>query len=492
MQAPESFKSEPGLRFSCRLPLAVLVVLTAVPLLADVASIRSLIRNGRFTEAVAACDRELKAAPGNAPLLTLKGIALASAGDRAAALAALRIAQSVNPNYLPALEAAAQIEFDGQDANAVRTLESILRLSPTNQTAHAMLGSLLFQRQSCGRAVAHFERVSQRTPSLRWQYGVCLLEVERWSDAATQFAALLHLREHAPTRYNLGLSLWNAKNFKEAVTVLSPLEAQGDDDAIRLLASAFESLGETPKALSILQKALQSNPSAEPLLLDLAVLCMDHNSLDLAEEVIQAGINRLPASARLHTLLGVLRVRQGNVDAAKTAFLRAQELAPETGLGRIGIASALMQLGLSADAVNVLREQIAFNGRDPKTDLTLARALLMNSPSPVENREAVTLLEQVAKNEPANVTARVLLGKAYLQLGDSTRAAVALTEAVRLDPSDRTSTYLLMKIQQRAGRTKEAAELARKVNSLVAMQGADNSTGDRFKAVRSEEVPTVR
>jgi predicted Zn-dependent protease len=88
------------------------------------------------------------------------------------------------------------------------------------------------------------------------------------------------------------------------------------------------------------------------------------------------GIQANPASAKLLTLLGVLLVRSGDVAKGQKAFQEAQQLSPESGLGRIGLASTLMQMGLAADAAQVLSEQLAVGGPDAKTELTLARALL--------------------------------------------------------------------------------------------------------------------
>src|SRR5258708_1093172 len=75
MRAPGLSKSVRGLRSSIRFGLgAAAAVLMANPLLADLASIRELIRSGQFPAAVAECDRELKVSPRNFSLYTLKGL----------------------------------------------------------------------------------------------------------------------------------------------------------------------------------------------------------------------------------------------------------------------------------------------------------------------------------------------------------------------------------------------------------------------------------
>ncbi len=459
----------------------------AATLQADVAAIRGLIRGGQFTEAIAECDLELTAAPRSSALYTLKGLALQSGGDKAGGLAAFRQALALDSAYEPALQAAAQIEFETRDPNAITTLESVLRLSPASEPAHAMLGVLLYESRSCVGALLHFEKApgALQTPSVKWQYGVCLLERQRWAEAQKQFASLLQLREHAPTRYNLALAYWNAREYQAAVTTLQPLDGPyADADVERLLASALEAIGDTPGAYAALRKAIERNPRDEKLLVDLAVMCMDHKALDLGLEVVRAGIRNAPGSAKLQTLLGVLLVRGGDAASGQEAFERAQELAPAGGLGRIGLASTLMQMGLATDAVTLLREQLAASGRDPRTELTLVRALLLKSPTAEENREAESRLQWIVHKEPGNAAARGLLGKVYVRLGDIPQATAELEAAIRLDPTDRASTYQLMTIFQRTGRTKEAAGLARKVGALLEKEKTDEAAGNRFQIVR--------
>ena|GEM_PF-1583100 len=463
-----------------------LTVLIALPLLADVASVRDLIRNGRVAEAIAECDRELKATPKSVAFLTLKGLAQRATGDSVSALASLRQAVAIQPNAEAALLAVAQIEFETRDANAVKTLAFILRQRPASETAHAMMAELLYELRSCDAAIPHFEKlpVASYTPGLRWQYGVCLLSGERWADAAAQFAALMQLREHEPTRYNLGLALWNAKRYPAAVEVLTPLDHPGAAaDALRLLASALESAGQTPKALDVLQRAIGQHPGEERLLIDLAVLCMEHKSIHLGVEVVRAGLLRSPGSARLHTLLGVLLVRGGEFENGQEELRLAGRLAPGNGLAHIGIASTLMQMGLASDAVKVLKEQLAQSGQNPNVEVTLARALLLKSPSVAELREAAALLNRVIKKEPTNAAAYGLLGKAYFQLGDMPGSSAALATAIRLDPEHRTAIYQLMLVHQRAGNTAQAAALARRVRELMEKEKADEETSLSFRAV---------
>jgi tetratricopeptide (TPR) repeat protein len=456
--------------------------LLALPLLADVAAVRDLIRSGRFTEAVATCDRELKTAPRSVPLHTLKGLALQASGDKPAALLALRQALSIEPKYEPALQAAAQLEFDMLEfAAASRTLESLLAVHPGLETAHAMLASALFEQRACDRALIHFTK-AQPTPAMRWQHGVCLMDQEKWLAATAQFEALLTLREHPPTRYNLALAYWNAKRFQEAATTVKTLS---DPDSMRLLASAQASLKDIPNALATLQKAIVQYPGNEPLLIDLAVLCLDHSAYDIGVAVVRAGLDRIPGSARLQTLLGVLHVKRGDLEAAQKTFLNSHDAT----LGSIGSASTLMQLGLANEAAALLREHLRRNGPEPRVELTLARAILLEDSTQASKQEAMQLLRSIAQREPSNANAHALLGKVHFQLDEFGKAAIELETALRLDPKDRASAYQLATVYRKLGRTQEAAAMAAKVKKLLETEKQEEAAVSRFQVVRENRDP---
>lgn len=458
----DQFKSERGLLSSWLLFFMV----AAVPAFANVAAIRDLLKAGRFAEANSACDRELKAQPSNEALLTFKGFALRGIGDTNGGLAAFRKALKASPGYAPALQAAAQLEFDARDQRARGTLETIVRLQPSNETAHAMLGELAFESQDCARALTHLAK-AEKKPLARWRQGVCLFRLERWKEAAQEFRSLLSLREHAPTRFNLALAHWRAGDAGQA---LQALEGLADADSLSLRAAAFRALKEVPMALEVLQAAVRQYPHDERLFQELALLCLDQNAIELGVSILEAGVANNPASVRLLTALGVFRVRLGETGKGEAHFAEAQRLDPKSGLGGVARASTLMQLGLAGEAVKVLRN---LPDREPMVALTLARALLFDTPSVGEKAEARKLLVAVIAREPSNVAARSLLGKVLIQDGEMQQAISQLEAALRVDASYRPAVYQLMTAYKKQGRTADVARMGARLRELLAVEKSD-------------------
>lgn len=445
---------------------------------ADTAVIRELIRAGRFAEAAAACDRELRSAPGQPALLTLKGLAVRGAGDSAASLSAFRAA---GPRYLPALQAAVQMEYEARDQRARQTLETIVRLDPANQTAHAMLADLAFTASDCPRALAHLPKAPP-SPLGRWRTGVCLFQAERWSEAATEFSALLRLREHAQTRFNLALSYWRAGDAAATAGALTRLAAP-DADALSLHAAALRARGDVPGPLALLQRGVTEYPRDERLLVELAALCLDQNAVDLGIRVLEAGVAALPESARLLTALGVLQVRAGQTERAQERFAQAARDAPESGLGQVGVAMIMLQIGMAGEAAAHLRNLPA---EAPLVALTQARAL--SQMSPPDNAAAMKTLCELLAREPKQAAARGLLGKLLAQSGQTAATIRELERALTLDPQDRASAHQLLLLYRRAGRAADAARVSRLVRDSLAREKSEEAAADRYRLSEADGV----
>lgn len=449
---------------------------------------RDLIRRGEFAAAVQACDESLKTQPRNFQIWTLKGIALQGVGKNTESLAAFRRALAIQPKFLPALQGAAQLEYQLHDPNCRKTLETLLKVRP-EPTVHAMLGVLAFERKDCSEALKHYAAAGEaaQQPLVKWQRATCHFQLEQWEPAAAQFRELLALKEDPRIRYNLGLAQSRAKRYAEAIAVLLPLRPRADAEGLSLLASVYEADKQTPEALEILREAIARYPLEERLYADLATICLDHNAAPLGVEVLEAGTKNLPQSARLQTLLGVLLARTEQNDKAAAAFKRAEQLAPATGFGRVGLAVMLLESGAVDEAIKQLREQSSRAAADPRVKLTLAQALLQKDSSHAELREAQTLLRSVIARQAGNARAHSLLGKLYLRREETASAARALETALRLDPSDRNAAYQLLTVYRKQGRIKEAVALQEKVQKLLDDERAVDVEAGRYRLARAPE-----
>lgn len=468
------------------------------PLFAGTEEIIQALRARRFSAALELCDREIKTQPGDPQLRMLKGFALQNMGRAKEALAAYRQASRLGPRYLPALEAVAQMEYQIGDPACQKTLERIVAIKPDSPTAHGMLGVLAYEKKRCADAVGHFEKAGAQldgNAAALWQFGNCLFELQRPAESAAKFQTLLSLRDHDLVRYNLGLSLLEAKKPREAVAVLSPLAGREkpDSDLLSLLAAAQEADKQTPQALEVLRRAAALYPLEERHYIDFASICMEHSSLDLGVEVLEVGTKNIPASSRLHATLGALLVRAGDMEKAQREFETAQMLDPKAAYGNIGLSLALLQSDQIEESIRLLRVQLSHNADNPMTLFMLAQALLRAGAEPgtPEFAETQDLLRRTIKMEPNNVRAHGLLGKNYALADDVKNGVRELETAMRLDPSDRTSAYQLAMLYGRTGQEELAAKWQQRVRDLIAAESAAEKEQNRFRIMRAAPERTV-
>lgn len=156
--------------------------------------ITAALREGKADWAVQLADQGLAASPNDPQIWTLKAIALLAQRRTKEALAAYHHALRLSPNYLAALEGAAQIHYAAGDKEALTLLQRIAQLRPTDQTSHAMLGALAYKQGNCSDAVAEFEKgreLMATQPGALQQYGACLVRLRQVDKAIAVFQQLL-------------------------------------------------------------------------------------------------------------------------------------------------------------------------------------------------------------------------------------------------------------------------------------------------------------
>ena len=294
-----------------------------------------------------------------------KDLAYSGTGDSKSALASYQHALKISPDYLPALEGAAQLQYEAGSADAIPLLERVLKLRPNELTSHAMLAVLAVKNGDCATAVLHFSAVGAMLDSQSdalQGYGVCLLKLKQTEKAAEVFERLMTLQPNEP-RYRQGLAAVQLAVGKpqEALATVQPLlDSSPDVSTMRLAAAIYEANKDTPNAVKILRDAIVKDPLQTALYADFAQIAMDHQSFQAGVEMINAGLKLQPAAAQLYLARGVLYVQLADYEKAQADFEKAEQIDPRQGM--------------SAAAQGMLAEEQ--NQNDPDRALATVRAKL--------------------------------------------------------------------------------------------------------------------
>jgi len=447
---------------------------------------------GRFGEALRLADEGLESRRGDARLWTLRGIALEGLERLPDSLTSFQRALALEPQSLAALKGAAEVAYRMRSPEAARLVRRVLAREPGSETAHAMAGAMAVEANQCATAVEHFAKSGaalQRSPPALAQYAGCLLRLERPREAGQVLERIVEASPgDAAARYNLAVCRLKAGETAEALAAARTAMAMAPDDpeALNLFAAASAAAGEIQPAVAALRKAIQMAPADERHYLDLAALCLEHDALNLAMEVVEAGLGNVVASAKLHTLRGAIHAERSELDQAMRDFEQASLLGPDELYGSVGMSLVLRQADRTPEAIALLREKLGRHPGDATLHYLLGDALMRSGPSPAspEFAEARAALGRALDARPDFAKARAALGKLLLRAGDAPAAAAELRLAVELDPANRLALNQLVMAYRQLGREEDARAVAGRLRALLEKERIEEFQRNRVRLVR--------
>jgi len=454
------------------------------------AAIESALRQRNFELARQLLEPQLERSRPSAKLWTLDGIALSGLGRTKQALNAYDHALKFSPDYLPALEGAAELEYKTGSARAAPLFARIVKPRPENSTAHAMLGVLAYKRHDCASAVTHFvasKAVISSQPAALAEYGSCLVDLQHAEDALPVFERLLSLEPgDAHARYNFAVVQLSAHHSQDAITTLQPLlqVSQPDPDVLDLASSAYEETGDTPTAVKLLQQAIVLDPKKVRYYVDFATISFTHQSFQVGVDMMDAGLKQNPKAAALYVARGILYIQLGQYEKGEADFESANKLDPRQTSGAVAEGLAQMQQSNLDQALATVRSQLKSHPQDAFLHYMEAQILFQRGvdPGTPEFKESLVAANRSVELKPDLVLGRDLLGNLYLKSGDTEQAIVHSRRALQDNPSDQEALYHLIQALRKGKDTK--SELPGLVKRLAALRQESRSAeaaGNRYK-----------
>jgi tetratricopeptide (TPR) repeat protein len=463
-----------------------------------VGAITSALRAGQFDQALQLLQPALQQNPKSAQLWTLQGITFSGKSDKKKALEAFHHALNVSPDYLPALEGAAQIEYDNGGKDAAVLLRRVVALRPQDPTSHAMLAVLDYRRGDCAAAVLHFEASESlilSQPEALEAYGDCLVRLKENEKAIAVLSRALQQSSGNAARYRLASVQLMAQHPKDALATLDPLlQANPPEvEALELAASAYEADGNTPDAVRVLRQAIVSDPHNVNLYVDFANVSMDHQSFQVGVDMINAGLQVEPKAAALYVARGILYVQLAQYDNAESDFEKADALDPRHSVGSAAEGLAAVQKNDPDQALATVQQKLIQKPGDPFLLYLKAEILAQRGPDPgtAEFREAVESARKAIAIRPSLGSARDILAKLDLQAGENQAAIEQSRKALITDPKDQTAIYHLIQALRKSSQTKDVPELLKKLAELRSESAKNEAERNRYKLVEDKSSPLL-
>jgi Flp pilus assembly protein TadD len=460
-------------------------------------AITAALRAREFDRAVQLSRSALQKSPGDSRLWTLQGIAWANLGNHKEALAAFEKALKLSPDAVAALAGAAQIEYDAGSQEAVPLLKRMLKLRPTDPTAHAMLAVLQFREGNCAEAVSHFEAAGSLLDTqfdAQNAYGTCLVRLRRFDVATKVFEESLALKPDDPRERKLVAAIQlMAHKPQDAIATLRPLIEGGraDAQAMELASSAYEDAGDTPQAVSALRQAILLDPRNPNFYIDFANLSLNHQSFQVGINVISDGISLQPKTASLYLARGVLYVQLADYDKAEADFEMAHQMDPGQSLSSAAQGLVAAQQNDLDRALAAVQAKLARKPDDAyllylQADFLAQKGAEPNTP---EFKTAMRSAKRAAALQPSLGDARVVLAKLFMQSGQYQEAATECRKALEINPKDQTAVYRLIQALRKTDDKKELPDLLKRLAELRKQAAKDEGERNRYRLVEGDSQP---
>jgi len=463
----------------------------------QVEAITSALRARDFDQAVQLSHSALQSFPNNAQLWTLQGIALSAKGDSKKALAAFQQALKISPDYVAALEGAAQIQYQAGNREAGPLLNHLLQLRPGDPTSHAMLAVLEYRQGKCNAVVDHFEKAGallEKQLSALHAYGTCLVKLGQVDKAVQVFERTVDLNPGDRRERQLLASIQvMAHKPQDAIVTLAPLVHSNDVSAetLELASTAYEDAGDTPQAVSTLRKAILLDPRNVNFYLDFASISLAHQSFQVGINVISDGIGLQPKAAPLYLARGVLYVQLADYEKAEADFERSHELDPNQSLSSAAQGLAAVQQNDLDRALATVQAKLARKPNDAYLLYLQADFLTQKGADPgtPEFQTAMRSASRAVSLQPTLGAARSVLAKLYFQAGQYQEAVEQSRKALNSDPKDQTALYRLIQSLRKTGNKSEIPDLLKRLAQLREQATKDERERNRYKLVEEETPP---
>jgi Flp pilus assembly protein TadD len=361
------------------------------------------------------------------------------AGDDEAALAAIRQAAALRPDWEMAALLEAQVmqkrspaaaakvlgEFiernpasrearlnyarvlvlDKRFAEARQQFEALLAANPGNTDVVYAVALLAFQLKDYPVAEENMKRLlgmGYRDPdAVRYLLGQVAEERKLWPRAIEWYEQIKNGEHALPARMRTANAIAKQGKLDEARDFLKRVGADNPDDQVQLVVAEAQLLRDVSRhgdAFEILEQALEANPEQPELLYDLALTAEKLERFDLLESKLRKLIEVRPDHAHAYNALGYsLAERNVRLPEARKLIEKALDLAPEDYFIIDSLGWVQYREGDLKGAVDTLRR--AYNGRpDAEIGAHLGEVLWMLG----EREAAERVWQESLKASPEN------------------------------------------------------------------------------------------
>jgi tetratricopeptide (TPR) repeat protein len=317
----------------------------------------------------------------------------------------------------------------GDLEGAIREYRDYLAARPDSLEARSNLGATLARAGRYEEAIAEYDlglSKSPDNPALLLNLGLAYYKMGRHADAAARFERALTLAPQFRQQAAMLLAICynNLGRYKEAVTVLAPLEASqaGDPGFDYAYGAALIGDGQAAGGAAVIGRILNRGESAEAYLLR-GTLELSAHERGPARADLEKAVAMNPRLPGAHARLGELLLTDGDSGRAREAFSRELALDPGEFTSNLNLGMLAKEDQGYGDARRYLERALQSRPGDPGVRYQLAAVDLATG----QLEAARQALEALIKESPEFAEAHATQATVYYRMkrtadGDRERA----------------------------------------------------------------------
>jgi tetratricopeptide (TPR) repeat protein len=308
----------------------------------------------------------------------------------------------------------------GDLAGAAASYEALLQIAPRLAPAYNNLGSLYVRQREYRKAANVLEKGLRVDPKMS-------------SASALLGIALYELGDYAAAKRNL-----------ESALRADPK----DTNAELLLANGLIKLGEFQSAADHLRRLSERLPENQEIWYLLGKVHMK-----LSEEALSKLTNLDPNSVWVHEISGEVMESMKNYDGALLEYKKAVEVAPQQAGTHYHLGNAYWSLNMWDAATEQFRAELANDPSNCMAQWKIGNIILEEHG---DSAGALAEIQKALDACPDLMSARVDRARALIKLERHSEAVNDLVAAVKADPAESLTHFLLAQAYRALGRTQEA------------------------------------
>lgn len=198
--------------------------------------------------------------------------------------------------------------------------------------------------------------------------------------------------------------------------------------------------GDHDAAEAAFRQAVAADPGCGEAWGALAQLFADAGRRDEAADAFRVALSQEPGRMDWRTGLSDTLVRCGGTAEAIALWQDLLERRPDSAAGHRALARLRIAAGQPLDAIEHFREALFLDAGDGEAAVELADALVASG----DPLAAVETLQPVLRRQPCDAAGQFVLGRAWLDLGERSKALAALRACLDADLADLRGAELLI------------------------------------------------